>query len=182
MEKLEFKHIAPYWPFGLRVTYVQKLFGGEKIEYHHRQSIDRIFLDYGFINLHTEPYSCQAPLGSYLPELRPLSDLTKETEINGEKFVPGLMLVDPECKDHAIMVCEFYNPFPHIPNHKKWVRVVHQDLGEVISININNIEHLRHDVFKKLVEWHFDVFGLIAKGLAIDINTLKTNEENGINK
>ena len=24
-----------------------------------------------------------------------------------------------------------------------------------------------------LLEWHFDVFGLIEKGLAIDINTLK---------
>ena len=27
--------------------------------------------------------------------------------------------------------------------------------------------------FEKLLEWHFDVFGLIDAGLAIDINTLK---------
>lgn len=27
-------------------------------------------------------------------------------------------------------------------------------------------------VIQKLLEWHFDVFGLIEKGLAIDINTL----------
>jgi hypothetical protein len=30
-----------------------------------------------------------------------------------------------------------------------------------------------HRVVKKLHEWHFDVFGLIEQGLAIDINTLK---------
>lgn len=78
--KLELKHIAPYLPYGIQVTYVQRLFGGEKIIKHHNQSIDRIFMDYGFINLHTEPYSKQAPLNDYLLELRPLSDLTKEIE------------------------------------------------------------------------------------------------------
>jgi hypothetical protein len=31
-----------------------------------------------------------------------------------------------------------------------------------------------HRVITKLQEWHFDVFGLIEKGLAIDINTLKS--------
>jgi len=30
-----------------------------------------------------------------------------------------------------------------------------------------------HRVITKLQEWHFDVFGLIENGLAIDINTLK---------
>jgi hypothetical protein len=33
--------------------------------------------------------------------------------------------------------------------------------------------HLPYSVFKNLFEWHFDVFGLIEQGLAIDINTLK---------
>jgi hypothetical protein len=31
------------------------------------------------------------------------------------------------------------------------------------------------EVISKLFEWHFDVFGLIEKGLAIDINTLSNN-------
>lgn len=31
---------------------------------------------------------------------------------------------------------------------------------------------LTYDVIQRLFEWHFDVFGLIEKGLAIDINTL----------
>ena len=30
----------------------------------------------------------------------------------------------------------------------------------------------KYSVISKLFEWHFDVFGLINKGLAIDISTL----------
>ncbi len=29
-----------------------------------------------------------------------------------------------------------------------------------------------YEVMEKLLSWHFDVFSLIEKGLAIDINTL----------
>ena len=32
---------------------------------------------------------------------------------------------------------------------------------------------MRLDQWQKLFEWHFDVFGLIDAGLAIDINTLE---------
>lgn len=48
-----------------------------------------------------------------------------------------------------------------------------------ININWYNFEQLKHyytlfNVYEyiKLLEWHFDVFRLIDKGLAIDINTL----------
>lgn len=37
---------------------------------------------------------------------------------------------------------------------------------------IGNISFLPAMVIPKLLEWHFDVFGLIDTGLAIDINTL----------
>ena len=33
-------------------------------------------------------------------------------------------------------------------------------------------ETTNYETIEKLFEWHFDVFGLIEKGLAIDINTL----------
>ena len=36
-----------------------------------------------------------------------------------------------------------------------------------------NVIYLMHLDFEKLVSWHFDVFGLIEKGLAIDINTIE---------
>lgn len=67
--------------------------------------------------------------------LRPLSDLTKEIEVNGEKFVPRSKF--------------FGNPLDYI------------------------ITKNSYEVVQQLISWHFDIFGLIDAGLAIDINTLK---------
>ena len=36
---------------------------------------------------------------------------------------------------------------------------------------------MSYGLVSKLIEWHFDVFGLIEKGLAIDINTLPQSSE-----
>ena len=91
------------------------------------------------------------------PILRPLSDLTKEIEHNGERFVPidelwGQTLgeIDSNTYDDY-----FFNP----------------DL-KTTWICKENVLQLEWVVVEKLFEWHFDVFGLIDAGLAIDINTL----------
>ena len=77
------------------------------------------------------------------PILRPLSDLTKEITHNGENFVP---------------IEEYhYLRFEEISNYKSG------------GIWLNHIHFREYNV---LIELHFDVFGLIEKGLAIDINTL----------
>jgi len=79
----------------------------------------------------------------YKPILRPLSDLTKEITHNGETFVP---------------IEEYhYLRFEEISNYKSG------------GIWLNHIHFREYNV---LIELHFDVFGLIEKGLAIDINTL----------
>lgn len=75
----------------------------------------------------------------FKPILRPISDLTKEIEVNGEKFVPIEKL-----KQNYI--------------------------GETIGLNPATWSYRS---IQKLFEWHFDVFGLIERGDAIDINTLK---------
>ena len=58
-------------------------------------------------------------------------------------------------------------------------------LSDMISHDYHNpfwlpenfeVKYLMHLDFEKLVSWHFDVFGLIEKGLAIDINTIKDAE------
>lgn len=72
----------------------------------------------------------------------PLSDLTKEIEVNGEKFVP--------LKKMGYNVSWYGWDF----------------------YKINILEQKYSDI-QKLLEWHFDIYGLIEKGLAIDINTLK---------
>ena len=81
-----------------------------------------------------------------LPILRPLSDITKEIEYGGEKFVPTVNLG--------------WNTVP-------------------LSFSASNIkmavDTLTIHEAQKLIEWHFDIAGLIEKGEAIDINTLEEN-------
>ena len=83
--------------------------------------------------------------GTGKPILRPLSDLTKEIEVDGEKFVPAIEL--------------------------NWSNITTDILSKSINLT-NKFNNLFAFDYKKLLEWHFDVFGLIEKGLAIDINTL----------
>ena len=80
---------------------------------------------------------------SHKPILHPLTDLTKEIEHNGEKFVPIIILGWSE-------------------NIIGWSKK---------NINLA-IENMRFDDAIKLIEWHFDIAGLIEKGEAIDVNTL----------
>ena len=81
----------------------------------------------------------------YKPILRPLSDLTKEIEHKGEKFVP--------MKKIAI-----YNP----NNVEYLIECVVTGLVEYI-------------VLRQLIEWHFDLFDGIKNNEAIDVNTLEEN-------
>lgn len=104
-------------------------------------------LDVGRLNGWLEPYS-------YKPILRPLSDLIKE--VNSFLSVPYLDLMNDLHSD---------------------LKVYLEDNGELFIIDKCNLNmfHISYTrVFDDfLLEHHFDVFGLIEKGLAIDINTLK---------
>jgi hypothetical protein len=82
----------------------------------------------------------------YKPILRPLSDLAKEIEVDEEKFIPIKKL----------------------------------DLFYGQTLELDEKEHLiapitqePYVLIRQLFEWHFDVFGLINAGLAVDINTVK---------
>ena len=84
------------------------------------------------------------------PILRPLSDLTKEIE--GTEFT------------YEGVLNNFFGGFElnQVSNNKSF----YPNLDEWVSFLD------MHDFLSKLFEWHFDVFGLIDKGLAIDVNTL----------
>ena len=75
--KLELKHLAPYLPYGLKMKLLNFPFDGH---------IRILELDCG----HDFHFYLQ---NNYVrPFLRPLSDLTKEIEVNGERFVPIIKL------------------------------------------------------------------------------------------
>ncbi len=148
MKKLELKHIVGYLPYNLKVKS-----GNVNLIRTLNIEIDENFRDIITLN------NLITGIG-HKPILRPLSDLTKEIEVNGEKFVPiewfeiGEDSNDSEEYDHGNI---------------KLIKT----LERISKFNISNdILFLPHGVVQKLYEWHFDVHGLIEKGLAIDINTL----------
>lgn len=135
MEKIELKHLAGYLPYSLNILY----WNGNAKEY-----IDILQV------LHLETKNV---LGSdkHKPILRPLSDLTKEIEVNGKRFVPLTELLKLSNFDVEKM------------NEREQLEFLD---------SFTNTLFMAFDDGQKLFEWHFDIHNLIEKDLAIDINTL----------
>ena len=92
------------------------------------------------------------------PLLHPLSDLTKEIEHKGEKFVPSYKLG----VDRGF---EFYKP----SNFDLEINFETPNYSTQIDLFTGFL------IVQKLIEWHFDIADLISKGEAIDVNTLDIN-------
>lgn len=129
--KLELKHLAPYLPYGLKAV----------DDFKKERTIDWECQSYtnSIVGLNHVIHSQSVQVRFFKPILMPLSDLTKEIEVNGEKFVP-----------------------------KEYLQ--YNYIGESIGMNVATFSHR---VVQKLLEWHFDIYGLIENDLAVDINTLK---------
>ena len=137
METLELKHLAPYLPYRLRF---RDSYAGDVSTYTLNSS-NLSHFENGHIKV-------------FLPILRPLSDLTKEIEVNGKNFVPAEILFSVENDE-----LQDFEDFGKIPEY--W--------QDAIKIKPKWYDYYQVEF---LFEWHFDVFGLIEKGLAIDYNTL----------
>ena len=86
------------------------------------------------------------------PILRPLSDLTNTIFIGEDSFMPLDKLLKENCFATETMLMEDKLEY----------------IEPLTSINFANYNDI-----KKLLSWHFDVFGLIEKGLAVNINDIK---------
>ncbi|WP_417444619.1 hypothetical protein [Joostella sp.] len=128
--KLELKHLAPYLPYKINY-FIDFEDGDTSIWELEGLTKEEIFID-GY-DTNYESKNCK-------PVLRPLSDLTKEIDYNGDRFYP-------------------YNELK-IP------------LDLSLNMDYRNINNFPYKVISKMIEWHFDVFGLIDKGLAINMNEL----------
>lgn len=124
------------------------------------------------------------------PIIHPLSDLTKPITHKGEAFVPIVELA-------KMCFSNTYGNLPNIKNHEVLNSESCESFGfigytddERFSLTFNDtfcdqsfefwIDRSRHfikqlELFLKLIEWHFDIAGLIERGEAIDVNTLETN-------
>lgn len=152
--QIELKHLAPYLPYKLKVTfesddeYQHSLIGLDITRYGGK--LISPFEDYG---------TCE--IERVRPILRPLSDLTKEIEHNRESFVPVEWFEIGDDSNESLEY-DFVN-----------IKIIEK--LEVIAVHKihRELSFIPYGVVQKLFEWHFDVFGLIDKGLAVDINTLE---------
>ena len=139
MKKLKLKHLAPYLPYEVTFEFeVGKVYGDSKIPFEMRNQTLRS----GNIDL------C---INHGKLHLRPLSQLTKEIEHNGERFVP----------------MDYLKNF----DGEYFVEIEYDNtvfLKDACDLNLFEISRTDIGVINKLYEWHFDVFGLIEKGLALE--------------
>lgn len=102
------------------------------------------------------------------PILRPLSDLTKEIEVNGERFVPIERLFEMVARNKKPEYQKYY-----YIDSLNYLECSHPGTAETLTLIKYDVMKNQAHLVEKLFEWHFDIHGLIDAGLAIDINTLK---------
>jgi hypothetical protein len=147
---IKLKHIAPYLPYKLMV---HNFLSGKQYELSVTSYI-------GDIQNKTESIK-NVLAGISKPILRNMKDLMKEIEVNGEKFVP---IEKFEIGDDSIADLTDTSTIEYNPGNIKLIASL-QWIAEHNAIF--DLIFLPYGVIQKLFEWHFDVFGLIEKGLAI---------------
>ena len=153
--KLELKHLAPYLPYGLNCYGQGEVVEGTEYDENPIPKLLTIIgMDSNWITVDgiRKTVDESIMIEDCIPILRPLSDLTKEIEVNGEKFVPIEWLSKK-----------------YICFKIKWIE---EDKLFEINGELGSASYLPNFIHRRLIEWHFDVFGLIEKNLAIDINPL----------
>lgn len=172
-EQLTMWRLSPYLPYKLSMGYYETwspnfieiepkltLFIGELIELSQETNNAEVWVNDGRRN-----FRVTSRLNSFKPILRPLSDLTKEIEHEGEKFDVEEMLND------MWGGCETFYSFKGVELSEDTYTTPDAKHQKKVYPNTRCYPYY---IFETLLKWHFDVFGLIEKGLAIDINTLKT--------
>lgn len=160
--------IAPYLPYGLKVqVYGQTVWETYETDIEHINTNGEVYFSHEWNDINNNEYFKFA--------LRPLSDLIKSITHKGETFVPMTKLVGMEKYKH------FFEKFGGLKRKDDWSIIDCWWINTEFDDKPKPYEkfctwQLDRMSFKdavKLIKWHFDIFGLIEKGYAIDINTLK---------
>lgn len=171
--KLEIKHLAPYLPnqpfiyFGALAGYemIYPVLGYQPhkiLTYEDGNRGNRIWVDLEQFQYHRLV-------------LHPLSSLTKPITHKGDTFVPMHRLKNGGTDLNQFRYME-WKGYGAIDNEE------HETTFDPITMSFYQFYRgesrmctNQYEKFEKLFEWHFDVFGLIESGLAIDANTLTEN-------
>jgi len=195
---LELKHLAPYLPYGLKF----KSEYGIEVMYSCRTNMLPKYENQVVVSVNrVEEKTLRPDVDGSKPILHPLSDLTKEIDHNGESFVPLIELAknyafDGGIRNNSISLDEYSQAaiWTKDNGYMRYFAIAHEEdkYGVTNEIYFRLCEagldekKLRFvpdfkkpirprsvlGMYIKIFEWHFDVFGLIDAGLAIDINTI----------
>lgn len=156
MGNIEPKYLAPYLPYGLKVLIY---FGcpAQQIKTMLGISFNKT------LTIRVNYYKSTSESRKFIPIFHPLTDLTKEIEINGEKFIPKDKLYEKWSNKHSYT----YNFLKRESNCKKDFDLIFNNV-----YSEKGYDYLEHWMYQDLIKWHFDLFFLIKKGQAVDINTL----------
>lgn len=159
MRKLELKDVAGYLPYGLKCHAMGEINEDNSPILHKLTGLDidgcDIFAD--IIPCNDDTFSSSVALEDVYPILRPMTDITKKIVVEGynenKPFIP------------SSVIRESFNPTEQ------------NDVFVATDGIINEYCYLRYEEITSSIDllnqWHFDYRGLIQKGLAIDINTIK---------
>ena len=194
-KKLTLREIAPYLPYGLKAKLSQEgvfnLDSEYRNEYAYRICTITDFTTYskdlgGSMKVDkTKDYRFDFDSLSEIEIiLRPLSDITKEIEHNGEKFVPIIEMAklyastnDVEAIKGAVTNFHYFKCYYSKSDYqiliindslRGWFSYYFNDDEPNCGVNIVN----EWEVRDKLFEWHFDVFNLRENDLCIYYNEL----------
>lgn len=145
MKKLTLEHLAGYLPYGLKVWHT---------DWNCELTMNAT--GSGSDNLSIEDVPEYAK-----PILRPLSDMTKLINYGLSSCIFIELF---EIGDTDGFIYEF--------DHGN-IKLLKQIASISLHNSANDINYLPYPVVQMMREYHFDTHGLIEKGLAIDINTLK---------
>ena len=186
MEKqLTITELSAYLPYGVKANFTRRMF--------ERNNVDLMGLTIAYNESCKEHFIMKSDVTYGLNHiqllLRNLSDLTTEIEHNGEKFVPIVELakMDSECKNVDFTINEYGNCIGRlnvgvvvvfqIDDEIPFIKEIHNNIFGQVSGNEFDDMHLSSilpsEIRAKLHEWHFDLYSLIEKGLAIDIKEAK---------
>lgn len=184
MEKLKFEHLAPYLPYKLKCNLVGMHVEGSEYD---DPPIAEIFIIEGANTKLVEVWSNKTITDGWnydevFPILRPPANLTKEIEVNGEKFIPIVELAKLAGfgynKEYKFIDCgigtEDHESWCYFIYDLKYKNFYNSSGNNFDGANDSRVEN-NFELMNKLYEWHFDIEGLINAGLAIDINTFNNN-------
>lgn len=166
MDNLTIEHLSAYFPYGLKaemMDYKSDYVGKKYDEIIGVHQWDKNGQYWSVLTVG----GSKPNIDRIKPLLRPLSDLIKEIDHKGEKFVP----IDELRKMSDVPYSESFR-FED-DGFKFTTEVMHSEYGTHQWIDYDFNSNNQYEMYSRLFEWHFDVFGLIDKGLAIDINILK---------